>query len=385
VIGARKSRTEVEIAQFRCHFHDIDGVGIGLLPDNASCTISNCNVSGARTAVYVHGLNEVVASNSVFWGGIDRAFYLNGVKSTFVRDCEIYNGGSQYSIWCEQNIGFGGVRHDFRGNYWGTDDPNQIEEWILDGHDDPNIRAEVLFTPFATGSTDLVVTMTPMDSQVVIPEAGGTSQYDAYLENNTAVDIVADLALEAVMPDGSIYPVMAIPGQNIPAASAYTRVNLIQTVPPGAPAGTYRYRLTASLGDSVLVDSDEFPFDKEGAVAAAVSDGGWALKGWNRDGEASGVPVASGLILHPASPNPFNPTTTLAFELPAAESVILRVYDIQGRLVRTLLSGEGLPEGRHEAVWDGRTDTGAPAPSGTYFYRVEAGVNAETGRMVLVK
>ncbi|PIV81377.1 hypothetical protein COW53_04670 [bacterium CG17_big_fil_post_rev_8_21_14_2_50_64_8] len=142
---------------------------------------------------------------------------------------------------CVQSTAVGAVRHDFRGNYWGTDDPGQIEAWILDGHDDPAIRAEVLYTPFATGSTDLVVSMAPVDSQIVIPDAGGTIQYDAFLENNTAEAIVADLVLEAVLPDLTVYPVATYPAQTIPAASAFTKLNLLQSVPGGVP----RQALTA--------------------------------------------------------------------------------------------------------------------------------------------
>jgi len=139
------------------------------------------------------------------------------------------------------------------------------------------------------------------------------------------------------------------------------------------------------LGDTVIVDSEEFPFEKEGAEAAVSFEGAWTLKGWNGGGEIPDAPGASGLILHPVTPNPFNPTTTLAFDLPATEAVSLRVYDLQGRLVRTLIGGEVLPQGRNEATWDGRDDAGRRVSSGTYFWRVEAGRFSEIGRMVMVK
>lgn len=75
------------------------------------------------------------------------------------------------------------------------------------------------------------------------------------------------------------------------------------------------------------------------------------------------------------SPNPFNPHTTFSFELLHADRVNLAVYDAQGRLVRTLLDGT-VGGGRHEIVWDGRTDAGEELAAGTYFYRLRAaGVN----------
>jgi len=65
--------------------------------------------------------------------------------------------------------------------------------------------------------------------------------------------------------------------------------------------------------------------------------------------------------------------------------VSLHVFDLQGRLVRTLLSGEVVAQGRHEAVWDGRDASGRQAASGTYFFRLEAGGQVETKRAVLIK
>ena len=193
-------------------------------------------------------------------GGSESVMLLDGCQAASVRYCELINDNSQYSIKCVQYPGNGDVRHDFRGNYWGTTDPNQIDALIYDGHDDPAITAEVLYSPFATGSTDLVLSLAPADSQVVVPDTGGTFQYDAYLENNTAGDIVADIAVDAVMPDGTVYPVQSFPADTIPAASVHTRTGVTQHVPSGAPAGTYTYRVTATLGDTLLVDSDAFPF-----------------------------------------------------------------------------------------------------------------------------
>ncbi len=73
--------------------------------------------------------------------------------------------------------------------------------------------------------------------------------------------------------------------------------------------------------------------------------------------------------LLPASPNPFNPTTTIAFALASPSRVSIRVHDIAGRLVRTLVDDE-CEAGEHAVVWDGCTDTGDRAASGVYFARM---------------
>ena len=96
------------------------------------------------------------------------------------------------------------------------------------------------------------------------------------------------------------------------------------------------------------------------------------------------VPPAR-LQLHPAQPNPFNPNTVLAFDLPQSGPVFVRVYSIDGRLVRTLVGGEHLPAGNREVTWDGRNDAGKGAASGMYIVRLESQGRTDTQRAVLVR
>jgi hypothetical protein len=85
------------------------------------------------------------------------------------------------------------------------------------------------------------------------------------------------------------------------------------------------------------------------------------------------------------SPNPFNPRTTIAFELPDQASVNLNVYDVAGRLVRVLLDNETFAPGRNEVVWNGRDGSDRQVASGTYFYRLDVGDFSKTKRMTLVR
>lgn len=94
---------------------------------------------------------------------------------------------------------------------------------------------------------------------------------------------------------------------------------------------------------------------------------------------------AAGLELYPAVPNPFNPATVIAWELDEPALVRLQVYDVSGRLVRTLVDGLLQTAGRQEVLWRGLDDAGRPQPSGVYFYRLEAGGSSATQRMTLVR
>ncbi len=82
-------------------------------------------------------------------------------------------------------------------------------------------------------------------------------------------------------------------------------------------------------------------------------------------------------------PNPFNPSTGLAFNLGARRTVQLRVFDLQGRLVRTLLDGD-YAAGRHTVQWNGRDDLGRVASAGVYLARLTDGWQWRSRPMVLI-
>ncbi len=84
-------------------------------------------------------------------------------------------------------------------------------------------------------------------------------------------------------------------------------------------------------------------------------------------------------------PNPFNPKTSIRYEIPSAGRVDLRVYDVSGRLVRTLLDGTPTLGGVHEIEWDGTDDRGNGVADGVYFARLSTGSERSTAKMVLLK
>jgi hypothetical protein len=84
-------------------------------------------------------------------------------------------------------------------------------------------------------------------------------------------------------------------------------------------------------------------------------------------------------------PNPFNPLTKIRFELAHPTVVDLRIYDLQGRLVRVLVSNELLKPGKYESEWNGRDERGAKAATGVYLYRMVTDRFSESRRMTLMK
>ena len=97
--------------------------------------------------------------------------------------------------------------------------------------------------------------------------------------------------------------------------------------------------------------------------------------------EGTGTPTT--FALHQNYPNPFNPSTTIGFSVSQSGQVMLEIYDVTGRLVRTLISGN-VTAGQHTAHWDGRDDRGSSVGSGVYFYRLGAGANSVASRKMLL-
>ncbi|HET6349834.1 MAG TPA: FG-GAP-like repeat-containing protein [Candidatus Krumholzibacteria bacterium] len=84
-------------------------------------------------------------------------------------------------------------------------------------------------------------------------------------------------------------------------------------------------------------------------------------------------------------PNPFNPTTTIRFDLPAPGKVQLDIFDVTGRLVKRLIRDVPYSRGRFEVHWNGENESGNTVASGVYFYRIRSGTYSAARRMVLLK
>lgn len=88
--------------------------------------------------------------------------------------------------------------------------------------------------------------------------------------------------------------------------------------------------------------------------------------------------------LHQNYPNPFNPETVIHYDLPGAAAVVIEVFDLLGRKVRTLVDGTQ-SAGNHKVVWDGRDDRGRRAASGVYVYNMRAGEFTQNRKLILLR
>jgi hypothetical protein len=83
-------------------------------------------------------------------------------------------------------------------------------------------------------------------------------------------------------------------------------------------------------------------------------------------------------------PNPFNPSTTISYDLPQQAQVTLDIFDIMGKKIKTLVN-QSQDTGNKSAVWNGTDEFGRPVSAGVYLYRIQAGEFTKTRKMVLLK
>jgi hypothetical protein len=163
-----------------------------------------------------------------------------------------------------------------------------------------------------------------------------------------------------------------------------------------APAGTGT-AMTGAFGTVQVavganIDSNTLPVGSTSLwIRGQDSAGNWGAAAElpvQVNGAATSVtfgdaPVAS-FAIHQNYPNPFTQDTRVSFALPSATSVLLDVYNVEGRLVRNLYDGVA-PAGRHSVDWDGRDSAGKRVSSGVYFYRIVTDTDQAERKMVILK
>ena len=220
---------------------------------------------------------------------------------------------------------------------------------------------EVILTP-AGGITLQYLTLTGLlNSQTVgIQDATGTvglniAYNSAYLHDNLAVKIRGALNWLSCDPVSGTVP---------PGGSVDVAVNFDAT---GVAVGPHDGLLQV-LSDDPLTPVVAVPVTMMVSDLSAVGD----------------LPLPRVTALGQNVPNPFNPQTKIDFALPREARVELKIYDVRGALVRTLVSGN-LDAGNHSVIWQGHDDRDQRVPSGVYFYRLQTGNDVLTKRMTMIK
>jgi glucose/arabinose dehydrogenase len=229
----------------------------------------------------------------------------------------------------------------------------------------------------------LDITLTPVNPPITIPATGGSFSFNVQIQNRSTYSLAFNVWIMQQLPNGAWQgPLLGPVALNIPANISIVRLRS-QNVPGSAPPGTYTYRGYAGLyASSTKWDSSSFTYTK------SASGTGPGITNWDNGGESfapyeinASIPVVipSKFGLEQNYPNPFNPTTTIGYQLSSSTHVSLRVYDLPGRLITTLVD-DWKEAGSYQVVFDGRE-----LASGQYFVHMETGAFNQVREMMLLK
>jgi len=216
---------------------------------------------------------------------------------------------------------------------------------------------------------------TPFGIPIEIPAGGGIIDFQLTLSNCTLSQTTATIWCDVLLPNGSTTAPLIGPLQLIAEPESNLSRLRSQLIPANAPSGSYHYNAHVVCEGDTSISS--FFFFKMGEANHGT------ILGWENTGEEfetcenSTQIFDSDLVI--VSPNPFNPTTAISYQLSAFSHVNLSVYDVSGRRVSTLVDGYR-EVGAHKVTFDG---TGLA--SGVYLYQLVAGSQIAIGKMVLIK
>ena len=233
------------------------------------------------------------------------------------------------------------------------------------------------------------VPASPGDTVLVPVEIGDFSGWDLLAGNFTVTYDAGKVAACDLVTDGTLTAgwLSAFNAGQMAGARGFIRIGLASATPLVAgpePLLAIRFAVLeqAEAGEVVPLSLEEVVLNDRNPLASLES--GQITIGGSDARVAPAGEIQPGFALHPNWPNPFNPATTVSFELPEGTLVQLAVYNASGQRVRTLR--EGYQEaGTCQVRWDGIDEAGRQVSSGVYLLRLEAGGLAQTRRMLLVR
>ncbi|TKJ40638.1 hypothetical protein CEE37_06655 [candidate division LCP-89 bacterium B3_LCP] len=211
-----------------------------------------------------------------------------------------------------------------------------------------------------------------------IPGTGGRLSFNITINNSNPSSVTFDVWTEVQLPNSSFFgPLIYRPDITLDPYGNITR-NLTQYVPGSAPSDYYYYYGYVGDQNSLQVYSTSyFYFNK--LADGDGSSGVWNVTGWEEENICAPTQQLPDKVSLMASPNPFNPTSTVNFDLPATAEISLTIYNLAGQKVTTLVDGYR-EAGNHEATWNA-----VGLPSGVYFAHLNAGDTHVVQKLLLTK
>jgi P pilus assembly chaperone PapD len=218
------------------------------------------------------------------------------------------------------------------------------------------------------------MTATIVDGPNPVPPEGDTLQVRTQNFNPLMAQPWVDFWASQIAPDGSTSIELSPRLVMIRANGFSQRTSRIILGPDDLP-GDHLFVFT--LGTQGF-----YPYDTLAVDSLVVTK----ETGFARSDEGAGLAgdIPAAMALHRNFPNPFNPSTSIRYDLSHDSKVVLKVYSMLGQEIAVLVD-DFQTAGYRSAIWDGRNSAGDPVSSGTYLYRMQAGEFTATGRMLFLK
>lgn len=264
----------------------------------------------------------------------------------------ILNTSDGGSTWLDQASGtshyLSGVHFTDAHTGWAVGEGGTILHYSVD-------------SSFATPPVSVVASVSPASGD-------GTFDLAIDLTNNTDNPQTVDIWVKAFDPHGEEKGSRTVYGKTPLGARSYSKTIAMQ-LGENSPQGDYTFIAYIGTYPNDVMDSSSVIYMKTTLEKGSLTAG-------------EAIPEMSELSEN--YPNPFNPSTTFRYGLSKPGQVTLRVYNVLGKLVKTIID-EHQTEGYHEVGWDGKNEAGATVASGIYVYRLTTGDFVETKRMLLLK
>jgi len=350
------------------------GEGGGIYAGGGNLSMTRCAVVDNYTSYYNAGISVDGATATV------TNCTISGNTSPYGAGIEAWNGGSAYItnaiIWdnSPQAVSQAG------GNLyiWYSD--------IEDGFDgEGNIDADPLFVGANSGDYSLSADSPCIDAGTADTDGDGNDDITDY--NGAAPDMGAFETTMAAPTGFTLYPLetyvtltwnaVSIDDFNYYIVERSTDVEFADDVESNASLVNY-------YEDHDLEYDTEYFYRVYYVAGGSNSEYSDVLSVTLEWLDVDGDQLPTVYALHQNYPNPFNPVTNLSYDLPEDAMVNITVFDMMGRVVRTLVNGQQ-SAGYKSLQWNGTNNSGHPISAGLYIYTIQAGEFSQTRKMILLK
>jgi hypothetical protein len=321
--------------------------------------------------------------------------------------------GSSYSAWSQGSFTVvgpgtaGAPILSYPSNGTTVNDRDVTLGWYINGSTTGITGYEITYSTSDVFASGVTTTTTSSSNTLTLTNlTPGATYYWKVRSHYTGTTYSGMSSTYHFTIDPGANAVVPLPGSPTHQVSVNTVAPVLSWILPARSESkltyTVEYSTTPDFSDVQEIDNVSTPYKQVNSLQANKNYY-WRVKSTSSNGDVSGYSpvgvfntngvtgvndkagqIPTEFAVRQNYPNPFNPTTTIKYELPKASYVTIKVYDLLGNEVATLVNGN-VAAGYHSVIWNATNNSGAKVNSGVYFYRVSTGANVVVKKMLLLK